>query len=240
VKHSDSGPPRDPSAIGAAVAEILEAFLASTEVAVEAECVARIETFAACIALWGSRMNLTAHPEDPEEIAFHVIDSVMPIVIAHQPNGGPLAGAFDSGRKILDLGSGAGFPGLVLAAASLANLTLVESRRKRASFLQVAVAEMNLRNVHVEAARAETSHHSGEFDLVTARAFGDAAEFFELASAALKPGGLAMIYANPSQRLNLDSARENHLIDYNRIAYSVARHSKKVDRVLAMWKRANS
>ena len=87
-------------------------------------------------------MNLTAHPEDPEEIAFHVIDSVMPVVLASL--NGPLHGTFDKGSTVLDLGSGAGFPGLVLAAASPANFTLIESRRKRASFLQVARAEMRL------------------------------------------------------------------------------------------------
>ena len=237
MKHSPRRPPGDPDAIGAAVAEILEAFLASTKVVVEANCVERIETFAATIALWGSRMNLTAHPEDPDEIAFHVIDSLMAIAIGGQPNGGALAGAFETGSKILDLGSGAGFPGLILATASPANFTLVESRRKRASFLQVAIAEMGLCNVHVESARAEASQHHGEFDLVTARAFGDATEFFEIAAPSLRPGGLAMIYANPSQRLKLDSAKENGLLDYTRIAYSVARRSKKVDRVLAIWRR---
>ena len=73
----------------------------------------------------------------------------MPVVLAMDESG-TLSGEFAQGRRALDLGSGAGFPGLVLAAASSADFTLVESRRKRASFLQVAVGEMDLKNVTIE------------------------------------------------------------------------------------------
>lgn len=179
-------------------------------------------------------MNLTAHPEDPEEIAFHVIDSVMPLILAIDKSS-ILGEEFAQGRKIfapgrvvLDLGSGAGFPGLVLAAASPADFTLVESRRKRASFLTVAVAEMGLRNVTIEGRRAEQIGLEGQYDLVTARAFGDAAGWFALAARALRPGGLAMLYANPSQRLSLDLAR---------ISYNVTRRGEKIHRILGLWRR---
>ena len=57
---------------------------------------------------------------------------------------------------MLDIGSGAGFPGLVIAAAINASVTLVEARRKRATFLTEAVIEMGLKNVRVECARAES------------------------------------------------------------------------------------
>lgn len=180
-------------------------------------------------------MNLTAHPEDPEEIAFHVIDSVIPVVLASHET--ILHGAFDEGRSVLDLGSGAGFPGLVLAAASSASFTLVESRRKRASFLQVAMAEMGLDNARIEMTRATASAFHAEFDLVTARAFGDAADLFAVASAALRLDGLAMLYASPSQRLNLESASACHFGDYIRIPYVVPRRDDRVDRILAVWRK---
>jgi 16S rRNA (guanine(527)-N(7))-methyltransferase RsmG len=128
----------------------------------------------------------------------------------------------------LDLGSGAGFPGLVLAAASSADFALVESRRKRASFLQVAVGEMGLKNVTIEGRRAEEVGLAERYDLVTARAFGDAAGFFALAARALKPGGFGMLYASPSQRFTPDVAR---------IPYSVVRRGEKIHRILALWRR---
>jgi 16S rRNA (guanine527-N7)-methyltransferase len=139
---------------------------------------------------------------------------------------------------VLDLGSGAGFPGLVLAAASDAHFTLVEARRKRASFLSVTAAEMRLPNVDVIPARAEGAHLMSEFDLVTARAFGAAADFFALAADALKPGGVAMLYANPSQRLSLDAGRAAGLADYTRVPYQIARRAERVSRVVTLWRRS--
>jgi 16S rRNA (guanine527-N7)-methyltransferase len=188
-----------------------------------------IEKLAITLVQWGSKMNLTAHPEDPEEVAFHVIDCVMPVVLGTDKSSA-LAGEFTPGRKILDLGSGAGFPGLVLAAASPgANFTLVESRRKRASFLQVAMAEMALKNAVIEVRRAEDIGLAGQYDMVTARAFGDTAEIIHLAAKALRPGGLAMLYANPSQRVNWP----NH----QRIEYRVQHRSETIRRILAVWRK---
>ncbi len=97
-------------------------------------------------------MNLTAQPDEPVEISFQVVDSLMPLVLAGRPGGAVLSEAFGTGSRILDLGSGAGFPGLVLAAACAAHFTLCESRRKRVSFLRVAIAELDLKNVTVESA----------------------------------------------------------------------------------------
>jgi 16S rRNA (guanine527-N7)-methyltransferase len=236
VKHPPSHPAAEPDAIAKSVRDLVARHLRADLPNLPSDFPERIERLAAGIALWGSRMNLTAHPEDPDEIAFHVIDSVMPVLIA--PRSELLAGKFADGHRMLDIGSGAGFPGLVLAAASAARFTLIESRRKRASFLTVVVAEMELRNVEVIAARAEDAHRDSEFDLVTARAFGAAADFFALAARALKPGASAMLYANPSQRLSLDAARAAGLADYARLPYHVPRRAERVNRVLALWRKS--
>jgi len=226
VKHNQVGSTPDPGQIGKSVRKSIEAFLHTWPDAAAPNFSERIEKLATHVALWGSKMNLTAHPEDPEEIAFHVIDSLMPMILSAEKSS-IFSAEFVGRRKILDLGSGAGFPGLVLAAASLANFTLVESRRKRASFLQVAVAEMGLRNVLIEGRRAEDLGLTGQYDLVTARAFGDVGEFFALAAKALKPGGLAMLYANPSQSFGPDAVR---------IPYRVERHGEQVQRILALYR----
>lgn len=176
-------------------------------------------------------MNLTARPEDPEEIAFHIIDSMAPLVVGKRE----LAERFSADRRVLDLGSGAGFPALVLAAACCAHFILSESRRKRASFLTVAAAEMGLVNVLVDSARANASRLKPQFDVVTARALGPSPEFLELSSAALKPSGVAILYANPSQRFSFDGARAAGLSNYMRIGYQVPRRAERVSRVLALW-----
>lgn len=212
----------DSTLIGSSVRALVEAVLHEAPNTIDARFSARIETLACNIALWGARMNLTAHPEDPEELAFHVIDSVMPALL--------LPSEFTRGRNVLDLGSGAGFPGLVLAAATPAHFTLVESRRKRASFLNVAMAEMGLHNVIVESGRAEEIGLDEQYDLVTARAFGDAADFFAIAMRALRPGaGLAMLYASPSQSYPAGASR--------RIAYTVPRRGERIEHVLVLRQR---
>ncbi len=240
MKPEQSNPTENAEALGRAVRTIVEAALHSLGPTPTTEFLFRIEKLAANVALWGARMNLTAHPDDADEIAFHVIDSLMPYLIASAPDSGMLRGAFADGSKILDLGSGAGFPGLVLAAACGAGFTLIESRRKRSSFLAVAIAEMGLHNVSVDPSRAEPGVLRPEFDLVTARAFGKPDDFYPLAAAGAKPGGVAMLYANPSQRLSLESAQSAGLESYTRIAYQVSRRGIGVDRVLALWRKAGS
>jgi 16S rRNA (guanine527-N7)-methyltransferase len=167
----------------------------------------RIEKMAATLALWGARTNLTADASDPSEIAFHVIDSLAPISFAESANREALEAALARDARALDLGSGAGFPGLVLAAAFEAQFTLAESRRKRASYLQVAAHEMDLKNVAIEQRHASAGNVATGFDLVTARALGASVDLYEIAGAALRPGGLLLLYASADQAPDAISAK---------------------------------
>jgi 16S rRNA (guanine527-N7)-methyltransferase len=170
----------------------------------------RMERFGTVLALWGTRINLTAKPEDPAEVAFH----------------------------ILDFGSGAGFPGLVLASACDAQFTLAEARQKRASFLKVAAAEIGLDNTQILSARLEEKAVVPDFHAVLSRASGAPADFHAIAAGALLPEGLAILYSTPSQRLDLASARRHGLIGYRRYPYSLRRGAGRVERALAVWRKA--
>src|SRR5262249_1898707 len=124
----------------------------------------RMEIFAAALALWGAKINLTARPQDHAEIAFHIVDSLMPLALdlqhparSYADTVGPTSNWFAAGRHILDFGSGGGFPGVVLASACPARFTLAEARHKRASFLKVVVAEMALDNVEILATRLDAA-----------------------------------------------------------------------------------
>jgi 16S rRNA (guanine(527)-N(7))-methyltransferase RsmG len=208
----------------------------------------RIERLSTTMAFWGARMNLTAEPGDPQELAFHIIDSLIALTFADSEE--LLRHAFLVGNQVLDLGSGGGFPGLVLASASPANFTLIESRRKRSSFLAVAAAEMDLKNVTVEAARIKPhsfcSRRAGEyaqgelcggFDAVTARGFAVPSVFHSAAAAALKPGGVAILYANPGQNLALPEAEINGLDGFRARPYTIPRGGRAVQRTLGLWRR---
>jgi 16S rRNA (guanine527-N7)-methyltransferase len=197
----------------------------------------RIETFATELALWGSKLNLTAAPDDPAGIAFHVIDSLAPLILAQKAGHAVLAETLANGMRALDLGSGAGFPGLILAAASEANFVLLEARRKRASFLSVTAAEMGLTNVRVDSSRADSTALEPVFDLVTARAFAEPAMVFKTAVAALKPGACVMLYASPSQRTAIEAACAGGFEPPIFHEYGVARGVTHVAHALAVARR---
>ena len=234
--------PASPDEIGASVrAKLAPAISAVGVIAKNSEFLDRIERMAATLALWGPKINLTAHPRDPDEIVFHVFDSIIPVSIAVSAKILRLSTRLDRERRFLDIGSGAGFPGLVIAAAINAQVTLVEARRKRATFLSEAVVEMGLRNVRVECVRAESLDVSAGFDLVTARAVGNPAGILKVAGRALHPGGVLMLYVSAAQEFDDDAsaaaAAASGLVDGSVAGYDL-RHGRQVtSRAVATWTR---
>ena len=117
---------------------------------------------------------------DPEEIfTKHLLDSL--VLVPHLPPEG----------RVADLGSGAGLPGLVLKIALPAlEVWLVEPRRKAVSFLEYAVARLDLSGIRILRARAEDPEvPKGYFPVVTARALAELSELWALAKPLLSPGG---------------------------------------------------
>jgi 16S rRNA (guanine(527)-N(7))-methyltransferase RsmG len=210
----------------------------------------RIEKMAGTLALWGAHTNLTADASDPDEIAFHIVDSLAPIAFAVGADREALEAALAEGASALDLGSGAGFPGLVLAAAFAARFTLAEARRKRGSYLQVAAHEMDLANVAIEQRRASAgSVANGLYNLVTARAFGTSTELYEIAASALRAGGVLLLYASadqlPGSSLTTGEAlADNFQTHANRFAgpgawtYRLAHGDRVATRTAVFWRKS--
>ncbi|HKH22219.1 MAG TPA: 16S rRNA (guanine(527)-N(7))-methyltransferase RsmG [Solirubrobacterales bacterium] len=100
--------------------------------------------------------------------------------------------------RVADLGSGAGLPGLVLAAElSGARFDLIESVGRKCDFLREAIARLELVNAHVVCERSETWAEGGgreAYGAVTARAVGGLAELAELASPLLREGGVLVAW----------------------------------------------
>lgn len=133
--------------------------------------------YLALIQKWNKTYNLTAVREPTKMVSHHVLDclAVAPHLTA---------------STILDVGSGAGLPGIPLAMAlPKVAVTLLESNHKKAAFLQQAKTELKLDNITVACERVEQWQPEGTFEIVTSRAFSDLAEFVALAGRHTAPHG---------------------------------------------------
>ena len=132
---------------------------------------------------WNTRMNLTAITEPEEVLLKHFLDSLS------------LLSAYDKEHAILlDIGSGAGFPGLVLKIVRPAwQVTLLEATGKKVSFLQHVIDTLQLTGITAIHGRAEDLAHNkqyrGKFTLVTARAVSSVATLLEYAAPYCRVGG---------------------------------------------------
>lgn len=129
------------------------------------------------LAKWNRVYNLTALRNQTDWVTHHLLDSlaVLPYI---------------KGPLIVDAGSGAGLPALVLAMARPGwNIVSVETVDKKAAFQRQVVAELGLGNVRVEGCRVEELVLAEKADTVVSRAFSNLTEFVRLTRPLIKPGG---------------------------------------------------
>ena len=138
----------------------------------------KLRDYVALIAKWNRVHNLTAVRDPAEMLGLHVLDSLA--VLPHI-----------SGKSVLDVGSGAGLPGIPLAIARPdLEVTLLDSNQKKTSFQQQAVIELGLANVRAVNARVESWGAPRLFDVVISRAFASIGEFVSAAGRLCAAGGV--------------------------------------------------
>jgi 16S rRNA (guanine527-N7)-methyltransferase len=174
----------------------------------------QVRTFAATLLERNKHMNLTGALTVDEVLTRHVADSLALIPAIESALG--LESGSDVGRKItlLDVGSGAGFPGMALAIARPRwEITLLDTLQKRTTFLAQAANECGVSNVKTLWSRAEDagsvgSEHREAYDLVTARAVAELRVLSELCVPMVKVGGAFLAAKNSivSTREELDAA----------------------------------
>lgn len=148
----------------------------------------------ALLQRWNATYNLTSVREPEQMLIQHLADCLAVIE--------PLGQRLEAGR-LLDVGSGGGLPGVVIAIMRPGiNVTCVDSVGKKAAFIQQVAGELRLRNLHAEHARVEQLK-AAPFDVIVSRAFASLADFSALTRRHLAANGIwmAMKGKSPAEEL---------------------------------------
>ena len=138
--------------------------------------------YIAMMSKWNLTYNLTAVRDPLQMVTQHLLDSLAVVP------------AFHGAANVLDVGSGGGLPGVVLAIWALVAqpdmcVSMIDTVQKKTAFLTQVKAELNLDNVSVYHARVERLQVARKFDVITSRAFAELSDFVTWTSHLLEQGG---------------------------------------------------
>jgi 16S rRNA (guanine527-N7)-methyltransferase len=146
----------------------------------------RLERYLQLLAKWNASYNLTSVREPAQMRTQHIADCLAVIEPLRRQLGKV------SEARVLDVGSGGGLPGVLLAIAEPHwQVTCVDAVGKKAAFIRQAALELALPNLRAEHTRVETLN-AAPFDVITARAFASLVDLTRLTRKLLKPTGLWM------------------------------------------------
>ena len=174
----------------------LTAGLAELELDLAASTIERLLDYVDLLARWNKAYNLTAVRDPLEMVTRHLLD---PLAVAQ----------WVSGERLVDIGSGAGLPGIPLALIAAdtgvpdRHFLLVDSNGKKARFLRAAVRELQLKHVEVVESRVESV--PGQFDCVTSRAFATLADMLGWGGHLLAPNGVWLALKGRVDRAETDA-----------------------------------
>ena len=193
-------------------------------IALTIEQVNSLFIFLAELKKWNQKMNLTAIRDEQDIIIKHVLDSLSYLR------------GFDPVRSqlLLDIGSGAGFPAIPIKISHPEiEVILVESIKKKASFLRHIIRTLKLAHIEVIDKRIEDlskTYHEG-IDIITARAFADMKSLVSTGAPFLKPGGLMVLSRGPTEMLGTKDMEGDPVTLEKRLEFSLP-HS---DYQRAIW-----
>ncbi|GAA0226066.1 16S rRNA (guanine(527)-N(7))-methyltransferase RsmG [Metaclostridioides mangenotii] len=151
---------------------------------------------------WNQKMNLTGIEEEKEVFIKHFLDSISSVK----------NGYIKDGISIIDVGTGAGFPGIPLRVCLKdIKLTLLDSLNKRINFLQTVGEELDLNNINYIHGRAEDfgkdADYREKYDVATARAVAGLPALLELCIPFVKVGGYFICLKGPNADLELEDSK---------------------------------
>lgn len=195
-------------------AELLAHGVASMGLSISVEAQEKLLAYLSLLHKWNKVYNLTAVRDPLEMVTLHLLDSlsVLPYV---------------NSKNILDVGSGGGLPGIVLAICKPGlQVTTIDTVQKKAIFMRQVKGELGLDNLSVVHARVENFQPSEPFELVISRAFSEIALFVQLTKHLITENGqwLAMKGVMPSGELEGLSMQASNIIPLKVAGLDAERH----------------
>lgn len=167
----------------------------------DSEQTAKFLKYLELINIWNSKINLTSISDESEIVIKHFLDSLT------------VSEFVKDGTNVLDIGTGAGFPGVPLAIVNeKSKFTLLDSREKRIFFINEVIRDLKLENIETVAARAEDSNNGiqrNRFDCVLTRAVSDIGEVLNLSAPYLSENGQIVLMRGKEGRLEWESFKNN-------------------------------
>ena len=161
-----------------ALAAVLEVGIAAMNLDISPAQRDKLMDYLALMFKWNAVYNLTSLRDPMQMVTHHLLDSLAAVP------------AFAQARNVLDVGSGGGLPGIVLAIVRPdMKVSMIDTVHKKTAFLTQVKAELGLSNVTVYTARVEQLQVSDKFDVITSRAFADLSDFVNWSSHLLADGG---------------------------------------------------
>ena len=181
----------------------IHARLKACGIKVPPETAEKLAVYHALLMDWNQRMDLTAVTEEDEMLDRHYVDSLAPLAVP---------GLLPQTGRVIDVGTGAGFPGMALAiACPQLHFTLLDAQQKRLTFLQAVIDEVGLTNVTLCHSRAEDGARKPElreqFDAAVARAVAPLAVLAEYLLPYVRVGGWALCWKGPAVKDELTAGR---------------------------------
>jgi 16S rRNA (guanine527-N7)-methyltransferase len=138
--------------------ETIDKYISKLDIELPALAIDQFTQLIILLEKWNKAFNLTAVRDPKDMVVLHLLDSLAPL-------------SFVEGPEVLDVGTGAGFPGLPMAIAKPDwQFTLLDSNSKKTRFVTQAVIELGLKNVKVITGRAENSDINQQFNTIMCRA----------------------------------------------------------------------
>jgi len=160
--------------------KILVSGLQSLNLSQAEDKIEQLLSFIKLIEKWNKAYNLTAIRNREDMVRLHVLDSLAIV-------------PFIEGKRVIDIGTGAGLPGIPLAIClPEIEFVLLDSNAKKTRFVQQAILELKLKNVSVCHNRVEQYHPEKRFDTVITRAFAGLSDIVELTAHLLNKDGVLL------------------------------------------------